>query len=239
MFSVYSCIFTRVISEAAPWLLNRSMAFRALTGRSLLKTRQEEALMHLYNGVCCMLAALPFSIRLQCWSTPVLQLNGVLCWWLHPLCSWSSLVWSLGYRRLQKSSINIQQPRVFLLCEVSSAIVSNRRIIWRMRTTTLAIPFRRVREKLSPGTYEARGELIATIVYWHTHILTHKLQWFLTFICSNSIIFQDGDKFYQYVYCNFLNVTWVHNIVVIHQLLCMFMRPCLQNIKISNCHACV
>ena len=60
--SLYSCILIHVsaFSEAAPWLLNRSMAFNALTRRSLLKPRQEEALMHFYNGVCCMLAALPF-----------------------------------------------------------------------------------------------------------------------------------------------------------------------------------
>ena len=58
---VYSCILIRVsaFSEAAPRLLNHCMAFCALTGRSLLKPRQE-ALMHLYNGVCCMLPALQF-----------------------------------------------------------------------------------------------------------------------------------------------------------------------------------
>ena len=61
ILSVYSCILICVsaFNEAALWLLNCHMAFRMLTGRSLLKPRQE-ALMHLYNGVCCMLAALPF-----------------------------------------------------------------------------------------------------------------------------------------------------------------------------------
>ena len=102
IFSVYSCILIRVsaFSVAAPWfILNCCMAFRALTEGSLLKLRQE-ALMHLYNGVCCMLAVLKLRqeealmhlynsvccilagstvyIRLQCWSTPVLQPNRVL-----------------------------------------------------------------------------------------------------------------------------------------------------------------
>ena len=44
IFSVYSCILIRAsaFSEAAPWLLNCCMAFRVLTGSSLLKPRQEE-----------------------------------------------------------------------------------------------------------------------------------------------------------------------------------------------------
>ena len=59
IFSVYSCI-----PQAAPWLLNCSMAFRALTRRSLLKPRQE-ALMHLYNGVMLYASSSTIYIRLQ------------------------------------------------------------------------------------------------------------------------------------------------------------------------------
>ena len=87
IFSVYSRILIHVsaFKEAAPWLFNRCMAFRTLTQSSLLKLRQKENLMHLYKGVCSVLAALLFIlIRLQCWSTQVLQLNGLLCWWFHP-----------------------------------------------------------------------------------------------------------------------------------------------------------
>ena len=68
LFSVYSCILIRVsaFSVAALWLLNCCMAFRTLTEGSLLKLRQEEALMHLYNSACCMLAGSTVYIRLQC-----------------------------------------------------------------------------------------------------------------------------------------------------------------------------
>ena len=41
----------------------------------ILKPMQEAALMHLHNGVCCMLAVYTVSVRLQNLSAPVLQLN--------------------------------------------------------------------------------------------------------------------------------------------------------------------
>ena len=46
------------------------MSFRVLNRWSLLKPRQE-ALMHLYNGVCCILAAPPFmfNFKMKCASS--------------------------------------------------------------------------------------------------------------------------------------------------------------------------
>ena len=103
IFSVYSCILICVISEAAPWLLNRCMAFCMLTERSLFKLRQEEALMHPYNGVCCMLAALYhlYSTSMLKHTSSSAEQSVVLV--ILPfvfLIIW--LAWSLGYRRLQK-----------------------------------------------------------------------------------------------------------------------------------------
>ena len=90
-------------------------------GRSLLKPRQKEALMHFYNGACMLYASTLYRLYWrQSWSAPVLQLNRVLCCWFHPLCSWSWLARSLGYRKLQKSSI-VQQhcynsSRILVVC---------------------------------------------------------------------------------------------------------------------------
>ena len=92
-----------------------------IDGRSLLKPRQEEALMYFYNGACMLYASTLYRLYWrQSWSAPVLQLNRVLCCWFHPLCSWSWLARSLGYRKLQKSSI-VQQhcynsSRILVVC---------------------------------------------------------------------------------------------------------------------------
>ena len=69
----------------------------------------------------CMLYASSSTvcIRLQCWSTPVLQLNGVLWWWFHPLCSWSWLAWLLGYRSNQQynnKNTVITASRILVVC---------------------------------------------------------------------------------------------------------------------------
>ena len=72
----------------------------------ILKPRQEETLMHLHNGTCCMLAASTIHVELQNLGAPVLQLNGVFCWLFHRLCPWwlaRSFTW------LQKPSIWQQQ----------------------------------------------------------------------------------------------------------------------------------
>ena len=64
-------------------------------------------------------------IWFQSWSAQVFQLNGMLCWWFHPLCSWSWLAWSLGYRRLQKSSIVWEVWQWSVARPAASPIVAN------------------------------------------------------------------------------------------------------------------
>jgi len=120
---VYSCILIRVtFIRFSLWLTVKlqiidyalSCVDREVV---ILKPRQEEALMHLHNGICCTLAVSTVHVRLQNWSAYQFFSWTVLCWLFHHLCFW----W-LGrlLAGLQKSSTEnsntVKRLVVFLLC---------------------------------------------------------------------------------------------------------------------------
>ena len=57
---------------------------------------------------------------------------------------------------------------------------------------------------------------IHTYIYTYIHTYIHTYIYFfhmISYLHSNSIIFQDGDKFYQYVYYVMFYVAWIVRII--------------------------